>query len=122
MTYDRELAARIRALLDDQPDLTEKAMFGGLAFLVGGAMAVAAGGQGGIMVRIDPTRADELTSDGTAQRMIMRDRELDGWLRVPHDSIVDDEDLERWVRIGVAYAGSLPHKPVSGRRAAGTAH
>lgn len=122
MTYDRELAARIRALLDDQPDLTEKAMFGGLAFLVGGAMAVAAGGQGGIMVRIDPTRADELTSDGIAQRMIMRDRELDGWLRVPHDSIVDDEDLERWVRIGVAYAGSLPPTPVSGRRAAGTAH
>ncbi|GGL91817.1 TfoX/Sxy family protein [Nakamurella endophytica] len=106
MPYDRALADRIRALLDDQPDLTEKAMFGGLAFLVGGAMAVAAGSQGDVMVRVDPAESDGLVADGGAHRMVMRGREMDGWLRVPAAHL-DDAALERWVRRGVARASSL---------------
>ena len=108
MTYDRELADRLRAALSTEPDVSEKAMFGGLAFLVGGAMAVAASGQGGLMVRCDPARADELTAADGVQRMVMRGRELDGWLRVAAE-VVDDEDaLHRWVVIGRDVARSLP--------------
>jgi TfoX/Sxy family transcriptional regulator of competence genes len=108
MTYDRELADRLRAALSTEPDVSEKAMFGGLAFLIRGAMAVAVSGQGGLMVRCDPARADELTAADGVQRMVMRGRELDGWLRVAAE-VVDDEDaLHRWVAIGRDVARSLP--------------
>jgi TfoX/Sxy family transcriptional regulator of competence genes len=108
MTYDRELADRLRAALSTEPDVSEKAMFGGLAFLVDGAMAVAVSGRGGLMVRCDPTRADELTAADGVQRMVMRGREMDGWLRVAAD-VVDDEDaLHRWVAIGRDVVRSLP--------------
>ncbi|MEO7377105.1 MAG: TfoX/Sxy family protein, partial [Nakamurella sp.] len=80
MAYDRKLAARLREVLAGQPDLSEKAMFGGLAFLVDGHMAVA-GGSDGIMVRVDPERSEALLDDG-AERMVMNGRELAGWLRV----------------------------------------
>ena len=107
MTYDRELADRLRAALSTEPDVSEKAMFGGLAFLVDGAMAVAVSGRGGLMVRCDPTRADELTAADGVQRMVMRGREMDGWLRVAAD-VVDDEDaLHRWVAIGRDVVRSL---------------
>jgi TfoX/Sxy family transcriptional regulator of competence genes len=107
MTYDRELADRLRAALSTEPDVSEKTMFGGLAFLVDGALAVAASGQGGLMVRCDPARADELTAAEGVQRMVMRGRELDGWLRVAAE-VVDDEDaLQRWVAIGRDVARNL---------------
>jgi TfoX/Sxy family transcriptional regulator of competence genes len=100
MSYDRELADRVRAALSAEPGVTEKAMFGGLAFLVDGAMAVAASGQGGLMVRSDPARAEELVAADGAERMVMRGREMDGWLRISAD-VVDDEDaLHRWVALG----------------------
>ena len=100
MTYDRELADRVRAALSAEPGVTEKAMFGGLAFLVDGSLAVAASGKGGLMVRCDPARADELTAADGVARMVMRGREMDGWLRVA-DDVVDDEDaLRRWVATG----------------------
>lgn len=110
MAYDRVLADRIRTVLDDQPDLTEKAMFGGLGFMVNGNMGIAAGGQGGLMVRVDPDRADDLIADGRAARMVMQGRELAGWLLVPAESLVAEAELERWVRTGIGYASSLPPK------------
>lgn len=110
MAYDRVFADRIRACLDDQPDLTEKAMFGGLGFMVNGNMGVAAAGHGGLMVRVDPAEADALIADGTAGRMVMQGREMAGWLLVPAESLQDDTDLERWVRVGIDFALTLPPK------------
>lgn len=107
MAYDEDLATRIRLLTDG---LAEKRMFGGLAFLVNGNMAVAASGQGGLMVRVDPTASDELVSRDGASRMVMRGKEMDGWLRVTSEAAASDEVLGEWVRIGTAYAGSLPAK------------
>jgi TfoX/Sxy family transcriptional regulator of competence genes len=110
VAYDEELAERIRRLVADEPSLTEQRMFGGLAFLIGGNMAVAASGQSGVLVRVDPTESDALTASSGAEPMIMRGREMKGWLRVGTDDVADDDELARWVRIGVAYARSLPPK------------
>ncbi|HEY7694278.1 MAG TPA: TfoX/Sxy family protein [Gaiellaceae bacterium] len=110
MAYDEELAGRIRDLLAGAADVTEKKMFGGLAFLVGGNMAVAASGQGGLLVRVDPTRSDELVAGTNARPMEMRGRELPGWLRVDSDDVRDAAELTAWVERGTAYARSLPAK------------
>jgi hypothetical protein len=110
MPYDKDLADRIRSALTDQPGLTEQKMFGGLAFLVHGHMAVAASGQGGLLLHIDPADADSLTKEPQVRRMEMRGREMDGWLRVDAEAVDDDTALRRWVTIGVTYAGSLPPK------------
>jgi len=109
MAYDKELAERIRGLLPDQP-VSERAMFGGLAFLVGGHMAVAASGKGGLMVRCDPGDSEQLVKEAGASRMEMRGREMDGWLRVAGEAVADDDVLAEWVRVGMAYAGTLPPK------------
>jgi len=109
MAYDEELAERIRGLLPDLP-VTEQKMFGGLAFLVGGHMAVAASGKGGLMLRCDPADSDRLVGEPGASRMVMRGKEMDGWLRVTSEAVAGDDDLERWISIGTAYAGSLPPK------------
>jgi TfoX/Sxy family transcriptional regulator of competence genes len=109
MAYDEELAFRIRALLGDRP-VTEKKMFGGLAFLIGGNMAVAASGQGGILVRVDPTEGPKLVATTPAEMMEMRGKTMAGWLRVAHEHITDDEALAPWVERGAAYASSLPSK------------
>jgi TfoX/Sxy family transcriptional regulator of competence genes len=110
VAYDEELAERIRRLVADEPSLTEQRMFGGLAFLIGGNMAVAASGQSGVLVRVDPSQSDALTASSGAEPMIMRGREMKGWLRVGTDDVAEDDELARWVRIGVAYARSLPPK------------
>ena len=105
---DRELADRLRAELPAGPRVTEQAVFGGLAFLVEGALAVAVSGRGGLMVRCDPAWTEELVvADGVA-RMVMRGRELDGWLRVSADVVADEDSLRRWVAIGRDVARSLP--------------
>jgi TfoX/Sxy family transcriptional regulator of competence genes len=109
MAYDKELAERIRGLLPDEP-VTEKTMFGGLAFLVGGHMAVAASGKGGLMVRCDPADSERLVAEPGASRMEMRGREMDGWLRVTTEAVVDDGVLAEWVRVGTSYARALPPK------------
>src|SRR3954452_10259136 len=109
MAYDRELAERIRGVLPPEP-VAEKAMFGGLAFLVGGHMAVAASGKGGLMVRCDPADSDRLVETPGATRMEMRGREMDGWLRVTSEAAADDAALAEWVRIGTTYAATLPPK------------
>lgn len=110
MAYDEVLAQRIREVVEGEPGLSEKKMFGGLAFLIGGNMAVAASGQGGMMLRIDPADADGHTSHEHVERMEMKGRAMDGWLRVGDEAVADDADLERWVGIGVAHARSLPTK------------
>jgi hypothetical protein len=110
MAYDEELAARIREAVQGEPGVTEKAMFGGLAFLVGGNMAVSASGQGGMLLRCDPGQTETLVSETGVARFAMRGREMDGWLRVDDQAVRSDADLDRWVGLGVAYARSLPPK------------
>ena len=110
MAYDEDLANRIRELLADEQGVTEKRMFGGLAFLVGGNMAVAASGQGGLMVRVDPLEGEKLLSREGVRPMEMRGREMAGWLRVDEDGVRTQAQLEPWVRRGIAYAESLPPK------------
>jgi hypothetical protein len=110
MAYDEELAARIRELVGDQPDLTEQKMFGGLAFLIAGNMAVTASGQGGILVRVDPAESETLVASTTARPMEMRGRLMHGWLRVDADEVRADPQLAQWVARGTSYAGSLPPK------------
>jgi TfoX/Sxy family transcriptional regulator of competence genes len=110
MAYDEELAERIRQAVDGEPGVAEKRMFGGLAFLVGGNMAVAASSQGDLMLRCDPADSAELTAHPHVQRMQMRGREMDGWLRVDPQALGTAADLSRWVDVGVAYARSLPAK------------
>ena len=82
MAYDEDLAERIRELLAGERGLTEKKMFGGLAFLIGGNMAVAASGQGGALVRVDPAASGKLVATTKARLMEMRGRSMQGWLRV----------------------------------------
>ena len=108
MAYDEELADRVREAVGGQPGLTEKRMFGGLAFLVHGTMAVAASGQGGLMVRVDPASAASLVDDRHVRRMEMRGRAMDGWLRVDAAAVESDAELAGWVERGVGYARSLP--------------
>ena len=110
MAYDEDLANRIRELIAADPDVSEQRMFGGLAFLVGGHMAIGVSGQGGIMVRVDPVDTDDLVAREHAGPMVMRGRTLRGWLRVEADGVGSRRGLEPWVRRGVAYAGSLPPK------------
>ena len=106
--YDRDLAERLRAELEGAPGITERAMFGGLAFLVHGHLAVAASGQGGLMLRVDPERTDELLEPPAASRVVMRGRQLDGWLRVDLAADASDAELVQWIELGIAYARSLP--------------
>ena len=110
MAYDEDLANRIRELMAAESGVTEKKMFGGLAFLIGGHMAVAASGQGGLMVRCAPEETERLIAKPHARRFEMRGREMDGWLRVDDDGVKTKRGLEPWVRIGVAYAKALAPK------------
>jgi TfoX/Sxy family transcriptional regulator of competence genes len=110
MAYDEKLAERIRELVHDEPNVTEKKMFGGLAFLVGGNMAISASGQGGVLVRVDPAESDDLVAKSKAHPAVMRGREMPGWLRVDAEHVKTKRELARWVDRGVAYARSLPAK------------
>jgi TfoX/Sxy family transcriptional regulator of competence genes len=110
MAYDEELAERMREALDGVPGVAEKKMFGGLAFLVGGNMAIAASGQGGAMVRVDPAESDRLVDTTTAEPVVMRGRPMTGWLRVSSADLRTTKELSAWVRRGADYAGSLPPK------------
>jgi TfoX/Sxy family transcriptional regulator of competence genes len=110
VAYDGDLADRIRELVVNEPDLTEKKMFGGLAFLVGGNMAVAASGQGGILVRVDPEEGARLVAKTAARPMVMRGKEMKGWLRVEPADLKTKRQLARWVELGAAHARSLAPK------------
>jgi TfoX/Sxy family transcriptional regulator of competence genes len=110
MAYDQELADRIRELIGSDPDLTEKKMFGGLAFLIRGNMAIAASSEGGAMVRVDPAQSDSLVATTNASLVEMRGRQMPGWLRVSSDDLRTDDQLAPWVEMGTGYARSLPPK------------
>ena len=110
MAYDEDLADRVRQLLPVDADVTEKKMFGGLAFLIGDHMAVAASGQGGLMVRVDPRESDGLVATRKARPVEMRGRPMRGWLRVDTEEVRTKRQLAKWVNLGVTYARSLPPK------------
>lgn len=110
MAYDEDLASRIRELVAGEPGVDEKRMFGGLAFLVGGNMSVAASGQGGLLVRVGPAQSDDLLDEPHVEPFVMRGRAMRGWLRVEPDGVLSTSQLEPWVRRGVAFARSLPPK------------
>src|SRR3954452_18570187 len=110
MAYDEDLADRIRHMLAKET-VVEKKMFGGLAFLIGGNMAVAASGQGGLLVRVDPAQTEKLLDEPRVARMQMGKRApMDGWLRVSAEAIADTRALRTWVKRGLSYARSLPAK------------
>ncbi|HEX6457685.1 MAG TPA: TfoX/Sxy family protein [Thermoleophilaceae bacterium] len=110
MAYDEDLANRIRELLADERAVTEKKMFGGLAFLINGNMAVSASGQGGLLLRVDPDHTDKLTERPHAEPFVMRGRAMRGWLRVAPEGLKTKRQLQPWVARGVAYARSLSPK------------
>ena len=110
MAYDEQLADRIRELVVSESALTEKKMFGGLAFLIGGNMGVAASGQGGLLVRVDPAQSDTLVASTNARLMEMRGRSMQGWLRVDPEGLRTKRQLAKWVERGTTYARSLPAK------------
>jgi TfoX/Sxy family transcriptional regulator of competence genes len=110
VAYDEELADRIRELVGSESDLTEQKMFGGLALLIGGNMAVAASGQAGVLVRVDPAQSDTLVATTNARLMEMGGRRMRGWLRVDPDDHRTKRQLAKWVELGTAYARSLPVK------------
>ncbi len=110
MAYDEDLANRIRELIATEPGLTEKKMFGGLAFLIDGNMSVAASREGGLLLRVDPDETDALLGKPHAQPFVMRGREMQGWMRIGSEGVTTKRQLERWVARGVTYARSLPPK------------
>ena len=110
MAYDEELARRVRVLVGSGADVTEQKMFGGLAFLIGGNMAVAASGQGGLLVRVDPAQSERLVATSAARPMEMRGRPMQGWLRVGAGDVRTDRELAEWVERGTMYARSLAAK------------
>ena len=110
MSYDEHLAARIRELVAAEAGVTEKKMFGGLAFLINGNMAVAASGQGGVLVRVDPEGSDRLVARTHAHPMEMRGRSMQGWLRVDVEDVRTKRQLAAWVERGTSFARSLPAK------------
>jgi TfoX/Sxy family transcriptional regulator of competence genes len=115
MAYDEDLANRIRELIAADSDMTEKRMFGGLAFLVGGHMSVTASREGGLMVRFDPDDTEALLAEPHTRPFEMRGRALEGWLRVDREGLHTKRQLEPWVKRGVAYARSLPPKALISR-------
>jgi len=110
MGYDTDLGDRLREALAGDRGVTEKRMFGGLAFLIDGNMAVSARGHGGLMLRVDPADAEALIREPHAERCVIRGREMDGWLRIDDKALGTDAELQRWVDLGRARAKALPAK------------
>ncbi len=110
MAYDEALADRVRGHLEGLPDLSEKKMFGGLAFLLAGRMAVAASREGGLLLRCDPTQTEELADQAGVTPFDMGRGAMTGWLHVEPSAVATERELERWVSVGVAYAQTLPPK------------
>ncbi len=110
MAFDEDLADRLREVLGPERGLTEKRMFGGLAFLINGNMAVSASGQGGVLVRVDPDETERLVRRPHVETMVMRGRAMNGWLRVAPEGVRTKRQLEAWAARGVAFARSLPPK------------
>jgi TfoX/Sxy family transcriptional regulator of competence genes len=114
MPYDLALADEIRTVLDGEPGMTERRMFGGLSFLVDGNLAVAVRGSGAILVRVGADAAPELERTTAATHAVMGARVMAGWLEVGPDGLGTEADLSAWVRRGVDHARSLPPKAGAG--------
>ncbi|MFR9775766.1 TfoX/Sxy family protein [Micromonospora sp. MS34] len=112
MAYDEELADRVRELVGGESRLAERRMFGGLALMVNGNMAVVIRGAGGLMVRVDPAESERLQTEPGAQATTMRGRQMRGWITVDPSACTTNADLARWVDQGVTYARTLPGKQV----------
>jgi hypothetical protein len=110
MACDTELADRIRFLIGTEPGVTEKKMFGGLAFLIDGHMAISASGQGGALVRVDPADVGTLVATANATVAVMGGRTMRGWLRVSSEDLEADEHLTGWIQRAAGYVRSLPPK------------
>jgi TfoX/Sxy family transcriptional regulator of competence genes len=110
MAYDEQLAERLRTLVAGEEGLSEQRMFGGLAFLINGNMAVAASGQRGLLVRVDPEQSDQLVRSTPAEPMEMRGRSMAGWLRIEAADVAAEDELSAWAKRGVAFARALPPK------------
>lgn len=110
VAYDEDLADRIRELVLAEPGVSEKRMFGGLAFLVGGHLAVSVSSRGGLLLRADPEDGDTLLGEPHVEPFEMRGRAMRGWLRITPDGVLEREQLERWVEIGLDHARALPPK------------
>lgn len=110
MAFDEDLANRLREIVGGERGVSERRMFGGLAFLIHGNMAVSASRLGGLLVRVDPDDTDALVRRPHVRRFEMRGREMDGWLRVDPEGVRTKRQLEAWARRGVAFARSLPKK------------
>jgi TfoX/Sxy family transcriptional regulator of competence genes len=110
MVYDEDLANRVRELVGREPGIGEKRMFGGLALMLNGTMAVVIRGAGGLMVRVDPAQSEQLRTEHGVQPTQMRGRPMRGWITVDPSACAKDVDLRRWVNLGVTYTRSLPTK------------
>jgi TfoX/Sxy family transcriptional regulator of competence genes len=110
LAYDQEVAHRIRALLAAESGVEEKKMFGGLAFLVRGNMAIAASGQGGVLVRVDPAGSERLVASSPAEVAVMQGRPMPGWLRLTSEDVATKRQLEKWTKLALGYAHTLPDK------------
>ncbi len=115
MAYDEGLAQRIREVLSERSDVSEKRMFGGLAFLAGGHMCVGIVKED-LMVRVGPEAHERLIREPQARVMDFTGRPMKGFLYVGSKGFESDADLQRWVARGVSYALSLPAKTVPGPR------
>ena len=111
MAYDEELADRLRELIGGEADLSEQRMFGGLAFLINGHIAVGVSGRGGLMARADPAKQEALIEQGKAEPMVMRGRDVSGFVRVPTEHVKTKRELAAWVKRGVTQARLVPPKP-----------
>ncbi|WP_078083923.1 TfoX/Sxy family protein [Microbulbifer mangrovi] len=107
MSYSEELAQKVRGLLQPKDGLTEKQMFGGLAFMLNGNMACGVVGEE-LMVRVGPENYQEALGERYTRPMDFTGRPLKGMVYVEEDAIA--EDLDGWVTRGVEFAGSLPPK------------
>lgn len=110
MAYDEDLANRVRELVLTERGVTERRMFGGLAFLINGNMSVAVSREGGLMLRIEPVETEAMLRKPHAEPFEMRGRAVQGWLRIEVEGLATKRQLERWVARGVGYARSLPSK------------
>ncbi len=116
MAYDQDLAHRLREVLGTEAGLTERRMFGGLAFLIDGNLAVAVSREGGLLLRVPPERTDQLLTRRHTRTFVMRDRPMEGWIRVDAEGVRTKRELERWVLVGLGYARKLPKKTAAGSR------
>ncbi|MGH3815218.1 MAG: TfoX/Sxy family protein [Pseudonocardiaceae bacterium] len=110
MSYDDDLANRIRRVVQDEPALSESRMFGGLAFLINGNMAVSASSRGGLLLRVDPAQTESLVEHEHVRRFEMRGRAMSGWLHVDVEVLETDDELRHWVNHGLIYTRSLEPK------------